>query len=69
MIETFNKKDLRRLTTSILVIEAKVGEFRFRLKDFKATDLGLDNKAMEKLNDSFGVKTQEEFVDFIKSLY
>ena len=69
MKETFNKKDLSRLTQSILVIEAKVGEFRFRQKDFKANELGLDDKAMEKLSDSFGVKTPDEFVDLIKSLY
>jgi len=69
MKETFNKKDLKRLARSILVIEAKVGELRFRQKDFKANDLGLDDKAIEKLSDSFGIKTPDEFVDFIKSLY
>ncbi len=69
MKETFNKKDLSRVLQSVLIIEGKIGEIRFRQKDFKADDLGLDCKAMEKLNESFGVKTHEEFVEFIKSLY
>ena len=69
MKETFNKKDLSRILKSVLIIEGKIGELRFRQKDFKANDLGLDDKAIEKLSDSFGVKTPDEFVDFIKSLY
>ena len=69
MKETFNKKDLSRIAKAILIIEGKIGEIRFRQKEFESKDLGLDNEAMEKLYDSFGVKTPDEFVDFIKSLY
>lgn len=69
MKETFNKKDLSRVLKSVLIIEGKIGELRFRQKDFESKDLGLNNEAMEKLSDSFGVKTSDEFVDFIKSLY
>jgi hypothetical protein len=69
MKDTFNKKDLSRVLKSVLIIEGKIGELRFRQKEFKAIDLSLDNKAIEKLYDSFGVKTPDEFVDFIKSLY
>ena len=69
MKETFNKKDLGRIVQSVLIIEGKIGELRFRLKEFESKDLSLDDKAMEKLYDSFGVKTPDEFVKFIKSLY
>lgn len=69
MKETFNKKDLSRILKSVLIIEGKIGELRFRQKDFKSNDLGLNDEAIEKLSDSFGVKTPDEFVDFIKSLY
>ena len=69
MKETFNKKDLNRIAQSILIVEYKIGEIRFRQKDFESKDLGLDDKAMEKLSESFGVKTPDEFVKFIKSLY
>ena len=69
MKETFNKKDLKRIAQSILIIESKIGEIRFRQKNFESKDLDLNNEAMEKLSDSFGVKTSDEFVDFIKSLY
>ena len=69
MKETFGIKDIRRIAQSILIIESKIGEIRFRQKKFESKDLSLDNKAMEKLYDSFGVKTPDEFVKFIKSLY
>ena len=69
MKETFNKKDLGRIVQSVLIIEGKISELRFRLKEFESKDLSLDDKAMEKLYDSFGVKTPDEFVKFIKSLY
>ena len=69
MKETFNKKDLSKIVRSVLIIESKIGEIRFRQKDFKGIDLGLDDKAMKILSESFGVKTPDEFVDFIKSLY
>ena len=69
MKETFNKKDLSRILKSVLIIEAKIGELRFRQKDFKANDLCLNDKAIETLSESFGIKTPDEFVDFIKSLY
>ena len=69
MKETFNKKDLVRIVQSVLIIEGKIGELRFRLKEFESKDLGLNNEAMEKLSESFGVKTPDEFVKFIKSLY
>ena len=69
MKETFNKKDLSRVLKSVLNIEGKIGELRFRHKDFESKDIGLDDKVMEKLSESFGVKTPDEFVDFIKSIY
>ena len=69
MKETFNKKDLSRVLKSVLIIEGKIGELRFRHKAFKANDLELDDKAIEILSNSFGIKTPDEFVDFIKSLY
>lgn len=69
MKETFNIKDLSRVLKSVIIIEGKVGEFRFIQKNFESKDLGLYDKAMEKLSESFGVKTPDEFVKFIKSLY
>ena len=69
MKETFNIKDLKRIAQSILIIESKIGEIRFRQKNFESKDLGLNNEAMKKLSESFGVKTPDEFVKFIKSLY
>ena len=66
---TFNKTDLKRIVKSVLVIESKIGEIRFRQKDFKGVDIKLTNDALLKLEESFGVKTPDEFVDFIKSLY
>ena len=69
MKESFNKKDLSRILKSVLIIEGKIGELRFRHKDFKANDLGLNDEAIEILSESFGIKTPDEFVDFIKSLY
>lgn len=70
MKETFTKEDLSRVAKSILIIEGMIGETRFRQKAYDAKDINNDiEKAMPKLSDSFGVKTSEEFVDFIKSLY
>ena len=69
MKEIFNKKDLGRILRSVIIIEGKVGEFRFIQKNFESKDLGIKKEAMEKNTESFGVKTPDEFVKFIKSLY
>ncbi len=69
MKNSYNKIALKRVLKSVLIIESKIGEIRFRQKDYKAADLGLDDVALEKLKESFGVKTPEEFINFIKSLY
>ena len=69
-MKTFTKEDLSRVAKSILIIEGMIGETRFRQKAYDAKDINHDiKKAMPKLSDSFGVKTPDEFVDFIKSLY